>query len=490
MQSQLAMRLLPGLYRETRDRQQWVPVYTSLVALVGLLLFVVAWSQTPTVTTGLLLFACMAFLSDILSVPLFNSSRVSRVSVAGAIGIASIVVFGPWGGVLTLAGCSIATSLASLRTVWKAADRAKGWRRLSFNFGMFVTSAWAAGLAFTAFGGVAGQAKPANLLPLVGASIVYYVTNLALLTGVLSLQTNRTPWKIWFEDFMWHAPITILTSIVGGGLLALAFLLQGELGAAIFAVPILATSYAFKMYTDNMRPYVANLEKAKADLEEANLGLLESLGSVIDAYDVYTAGHSRQVADYASVIAAHAGLSKEEQLQIRKAALIHDVGKVGVADSIISKQDRLTPDEYTIVKRHPQIGAEIVGQMKGLQDLVPLIRHHHERWDGRGYPDGLAGGQIHQGARILALADTLDAMCSDRPHRPGLSLTVVLAEIQAGSGTQFDPALVDVLLDLVAKKGAGFVENSALGVDQQIPNARAAAAGALARHLKKSMLLL
>jgi putative nucleotidyltransferase with HDIG domain len=234
--------------------------------------------------------------------------------------------------------------------------------------------------------------------------------------------------------------------------------------------------------------YVNKLEELNRSLDEANRGLLETLGAVIDAYDVYTYGHSTQVAIYAEAIAEKMGLARDEQAVVIKAALVHDIGKIGVVDSIFSKEGAPTDEEWNLVQRHPIIGAEIVGRMKGLQELVPLVRHHHERWDGRGYPDGLEGEEIPLGARILALADSLDAMCSDRPYRRTRSFEEVMEEIAECSGTQFDPDVVKAFFAVAREKGRDFFKNSAVTVDKVLrKNGVASASHNDLRYLKKSM---
>jgi HD-GYP domain-containing protein (c-di-GMP phosphodiesterase class II) len=173
-----------------------------------------------------------------------------------------------------------------------------------------------------------------------------------------------------------------------------------------------------------------------------------------------------------------------------RAALVHDIGKVGIVDSITAKTGRLTDEEYNVMRRHPAIGAQIVGQMKGLQELTPLVRHHHERWDGGGYPDGLEGAEIPLGARILALADTLDAMFSDRPYRSTRSFREVVEEIVCSSGEQYDPDVVAAFLVLAKEKGRDFFANSAASVDRAVQVARVASTddGGVRYFLKKSML--
>ena len=231
------------------------------------------------------------------------------------------------------------------------------------------------------------------------------------------------------------------------------------------------------------------LEELNTSLDNANLGLLEALGAVIDAYDVYTYGHSAQVAGYVGALVEKMDLSKEEQALVVKAALIHDVGKIGIMDNIIGKQGPLTEEEKNIMKQHPVIGADIVWRMDGLQGLVPLVRHHHERWDGTGYPAGLAGEEIPLGARIIALADSLDAMSSDRPYRAPLKAQEIKVEISANSGQQFDPKVVQAFQAVLAEFGDDFITNSAAAVENTVLVNEIGNVSQGVRYLKKSMVI-
>ena len=330
--------------------------------------------------------------------------------------------------------------------------------------------------------------RSSNILPLVGAATADTLANITILIAVLALQTRRRPLEIWKRDFQWATPIAILGGIVGGGILALAYEMFNVVGVAVFLLPVLATSYSFRLYVGNMKGYVDQLEEVNLTLEKANLELLETLGAVIDAYDVYTYGHSTQVAVYAGAFAEKMNLSPKEQAVVVRAALVHDIGKVGIVDSITAKTGKLTTEEYNAMKRHPVIGEEIVGQMTGLQELVPLVRYHHERWDGRGYPDGLEGEEIPVGARILALADTLDAMLSDRPYRATRSFREVMDEVTRCSGGQFDPDAVVAFVAVAEEKDRAFFKNSAATVDGTVRVTGVANVAQGVRYfLKKSM---
>ena len=169
---------------------------------------------------------------------------------------------------------------------------------------------------------------------------------------------------------------------------------------------------------------------------------VEVLAATVDAKDPYTHDHSRKVARYARLLAEAMGCSPEEVEQIELAGLLHDVGKIGVPDYILRKPGRLTPEEWELMKAHARLGAEILATHPALQPIVPLVRHHHERWDGRGYPDGLAGSQIPLGAAIIGLADAFDTMTSDRPYRRAMPVTMAVEELERCSGTQFHPGVV------------------------------------------------
>jgi HD-GYP domain-containing protein (c-di-GMP phosphodiesterase class II) len=178
------------------------------------------------------------------------------------------------------------------------------------------------------------------------------------------------------------------------------------------------------------------------------LGVLKAMTASIDAKDPYTCGHSERVGLLASRLAAAAGIDPEEAERYRIAGLVHDVGKIGISEAVLSKVGKLTPEEFDQIKRHPEIGHQILKDIPLMQDILPGVLHHHERYDGRGYPHGLAGENIPLIARVLALADTFDAMSSTRSYRPAMPRDKVIAEIQRCAGDQFDPILAALFVQL------------------------------------------
>lgn len=184
------------------------------------------------------------------------------------------------------------------------------------------------------------------------------------------------------------------------------------------------------------------------ELGEYRLGMLQALSAAVDARDKYTALHSMHVADYASAIAFRLGM--EDDIPVfEQAGLLHDIGKIGIPDAVLLKPAHLTDEEYEIIKRHVVASASIIEAVSFLSAVVPAVRHHHERWDGTGYPDGLVANDIPRTARVIAVADAFDAMTTDRPYRAALAITEARLNLVNGRGTQFDPEAVDALIELL-----------------------------------------
>lgn len=447
-----------------RDRQRWVQLYTEAVSIAGIAILPVAVMNAPEDLIGFSVFCGLAIAAELLSVELFATTRHSRISVSAIISIAVIMIYGPWSAALlgALVGV-VSIYTTSKKAHRKTADGRASWlRRGMFNLGMMVISNAAAGSVYVLAGGDVGSpAQISNLLPLAAAVVCDEVINVAILLGVLTLQTRKKPSALWKQNFAWAAPLSIASGIIGGWALAMAYDMYYILGLLVFVLPVATTGYSIRLYVLHTKQYVGRLEALNKTLDEANVGLLETLGAVIDAYDVFTYGHSAQVAVYAEAIVERMGLPHDQRAAIVKAALVHDVGKVGVTDRIIGKQGPLSAEEYYQVQRHPVIGADILRRMNGLKDLVPLVRHHHEHWDGTGYPAGLAGEEIPLGARVIAVADAVDAMISARPYRAMQSITDVRLEMLRCSGTQFDPAVVRAMMAVMDARGPEFFTDSA-----------------------------
>lgn len=212
----------------------------------------------------------------------------------------------------------------------------------------------------------------------------------------------------------------------------------------------------FDATTDYLGAFLHNAA-LYAEQREMFVGTIRALTAAIDAKDRYTRGHSERVALMAWRLAQAFGMSDEEADRVRIAGIVHDVGKIGVPEAVLRKPGRLTDDEFDQIKRHPRIGHTILRDIAPLADVLPGVLHHHERWDGRGYPDGLAAEGIPLMGRLLAVADAFDAMSSSRSYRPALPREKVIAEIAACAGTQFDPRLAEVFVTLDLQEYDGMV---------------------------------
>ncbi|HEU5090591.1 MAG TPA: HD-GYP domain-containing protein, partial [Roseiflexaceae bacterium] len=241
-----------------------------------------------------------------------------------------------------------------------------------------------------------------------------------------------------------------------------------------FILPIVMMRYTQKQYVDRTEENVRELHRINAELVAANNAvqrlndeLFEMLARFFDARDPYVGGHAATVAKYATLIAGELGMTGDQLKQVRQAAILHDLGKIAISDKILHKDSALTDAEYEIIKTHVTIGAELIEQSEQLRHLAPYIRFHHERWDGRGYPSGLAADQIPLVARILNLCDSVEAMASDRPYHRALTPSEVIAEVKRCAGSQFDPTIADIFVRIAEREEARFVINSAQMVSER-----------------------
>lgn len=191
------------------------------------------------------------------------------------------------------------------------------------------------------------------------------------------------------------------------------------------------------------------IKKINEELEKAYLESIETLRYTVEAKDAYTRGHSDRVSEFSVLIGKKVNLSERDLKNLKIGGLFHDIGKIGVPDSILLKETRLTDDEYSEIKNHPSIGAHILSTATIFKDIIPIVKHHHERYDGHGYPGQLKGEDIPYLARITAIADSFDAMTSRRTYRDSLPIDTVITEFERCKGTQFDPELIDVFLDIL-----------------------------------------
>lgn len=217
----------------------------------------------------------------------------------------------------------------------------------------------------------------------------------------------------------------------------------------------------------SLETFNRELTSANGAIQQMNDELFLTLAKIFDARDPYVGGHAAQVAAYAVAIAEELGLPPAQVEIVRQSGYLHDIGKIAIPEAILHKPGKLTEEEYEYLKQHTDLGADFIATSHGLRHLAPFIRHHHERWDGRGYPNGLAGMVIPLEARILNVCDSVEAMASDRPYHRAMSVDQIVAEVQRCAGAQFDPVVAAAFIRVAAREGQQFVVNSARAVTSQ-----------------------
>ena len=341
--------------------------------------------------------------------------------------------------VLIAPNLSALTAIAITQALTEIARRQTAPKAF-FNIAQLVLSYSIATLAFVALGGTSlllSKDLPVSAvtsglaIPLIVAYCSVFVVNTIMVSRVVAIATNARTIDVWRDNSLSTITVDLLALPLVFAF-AWAFARFGPLVASALWLPLLG---------------VRQMNAANLELARTNRELLELMIKSIEARDPYTSGHSRRVKEYAIRIARILGLSAADVERIGTAALLHDVGKIHEKYApILKKEDRLSAEEWSVMKEHPDDGADLVATMTKLRELVPAVRHHHENWDGTGYPSALAGSDIPLSSRIIMFADTFDAMTTERPYRGPLSEEVVRAEIVRCKGKQFDPEIADRLL--------------------------------------------
>jgi HD-GYP domain-containing protein (c-di-GMP phosphodiesterase class II) len=280
---------------------------------------------------------------------------------------------------------------------------------------------------------VAGLILPMTVWEGVVTCVIIYVTYV-----LLSLSFLQGENLVYFTGNSFHILATMAVVLIG-------FRLKEQL-----TLQEIERRLQLSEASRKLEDYAKNLEEK---VREQTFNIMQALAYAIEAKDVYTRGHSERVKNYSVALAERLGLSEHETMVIGHAAVLHDIGKVKVSGHIIQKPNPLTEDEYSDMREHPAFGETIIQGISFLQKTKPLIRHHHERWDGKGYPDGLKGEEIPLGARIIAVADVYDALTFQRPYREGATTEQAFLQLREGRGRFLDPELVETFIDIIQERG-------------------------------------
>jgi putative nucleotidyltransferase with HDIG domain len=405
--------------------------YVRLVYLMAIATAIVVWRMyPPPLDWGFSSIATLAALA-------LTAELMGFLLPRGATGSISFIPY--MTAVLVMPNFAALGAIPVARLLGDVA-RKKEPRKALFNVAQLTLAYSLSILVYNALGGkglfvlrelTVAQVTMAVGIPMIIAYSVTFAVNGLLVSGVIALSSGERTLKVWRENNTSTIGLDILASPLVFAF-AWVYANYGPMIASLLWLPILG---------------LRQLNTTNLELAQTNRELLELMVKSIEARDPYTSGHSRRVKEYALHIARLLGLGTLEVEKVGTAALLHDVGKIyDKYAPILLKQDRLSPEEWAIIKEHPADGANLIATMTQLRELVPAVRHHHENWDGTGYPDGLRGEEVPLASRIIMFADTFDAMTTKRPYRGPMGEDEVRAELLRCRGRQFDPEITDRLL--------------------------------------------
>jgi diguanylate cyclase (GGDEF)-like protein/putative nucleotidyltransferase with HDIG domain len=331
-----------------------------------------------------------------------------------------------------------------VQSVWQTRKRLDPFK-VMFNVAGMMANASA--MTYLSYHWLTARFASNKPLLLMVAALVFFFANTLPISIVIALTEGKSSRKVWSECYFWSFPYYL----VGAAAVGLVGIINRSAGwqTSLLVLPLIYWVYrSYRLYLGRLEDEKNRVEVEKRHVEEIaslNMRTIEALALAIEAKDHTTHTHLQRVRTYAIAIAKELNLDEGQIEALRAAALLHDIGKLAVPEQIINKPGRLTPEEFEKMKVHPIVGAEILERVAFPYPVAPIVRSHHERWDGTGYPEGLAGEEIPIGARILAAVDCLDALASHRQYRPALPLDVAMAKVKEMSGTWFDPKVVELL---------------------------------------------
>lgn len=375
---------------------------------------------------SVLFFVFLSFIADSFTIEI---SQGKYVSLGFAVSISAILLFDPFiAATINFVGTII--SVYFIDGKYMHLFNTSAYKRL-FNGSSYAISALIAGASYVLIRDAFPQFTYSGLnVPGIFAAITANTLSNVIIFIILYALIDSTELKVVTKELFW-----VTRNFVGisplGVIMAFLYLSHGWFMVALIFGPLLVARYSFKLYLDMKNQYFETIK---------------TLSNALDAKDEYTNGHSHRVAQISTIIAKEMKIPVLLIDEIKTAAILHDIGKIGISDAIINKPGRLEDHEMAIIQKHPEIGANIVKDVKSLEDLSNYIRYHHERYDGKGYPEGIAGSDIPIEAAIIAVSDCFDAMTSDRVYRKAMSFEIALSIIKEERGKQFHPGVVDAFV--------------------------------------------
>ena len=402
-------------------------VYIGIVAASAIALLVYLIPSLPSFSdrwSVFIFFLVISIFAEFIPVEL---PKGGHMTIGFPIDFVLILVYGPaLAMIITALGVIIAETIGKKVSLYK----------IIFDAAQYALTVGVAGLVYQYAGGVIGlQNFLKFIFPAALSALTYCFINLTLVTIVISLDQGSSISTVWRINFKENLP-TYLAEAPLGFLMAIIYVQVGMWGILLFFLPLLLARRSFELYTKMRKIY---------------LETMRALAAAIDAKDPYTKGHSERVTEMAIALAQELNLPEQQIEDLEYAALLHDIGKIGIDERILGKNGGLTSEEWEKIREHTLIGAKIIEPVEFLKNSYQAIYYHHERYDGSGYPAGKKGEEIPLFARIIAVADAYDAMNSDRPYRKKLSEDEIIQELREQAGGQFDPEVAQALISILKK---------------------------------------
>jgi putative nucleotidyltransferase with HDIG domain len=423
-----------------RNQKRLQSLYIATVASVGLCVVAESIIQFSSAVPGIewFLLAALTLVTGSFTVKLPGLS--SKISISETFVFSTVLLFGPAGGTLTVVLDTLVISL------WMKRGKQSIARVLFNTSAAAIALRLASEVFFRISHAVPGEITRNDIgpltIPIFALTLLCFVVNTALVAGALGFERRESPLKIWWA----HFPQVSITYFVGGSVAMLLVAYTEKIDGAVVGIilPLLVIWHL------TFKRSMGRLEDAHRHVQQVNdlyLSTIEALAMAVDAKDQVTHGHIRRVQVYAVELAKRLGVRETNQLKaIEAAALLHDMGKLAIPEYILNKPGKLTAAEFSKMKQHADIGADLLSSVRFPYPVVPIVRHHHENWNGSGYPSGLSQTDIPLGARILSVVDCFDALTSDRPYRPKLSDEAAFAILQERRGNMYDPLVVDAFI--------------------------------------------
>ncbi len=404
-------------------------IYVYVVFLIGLSIFLYILISYKNISLlGVVLFGMLIFIADNLSAPL---PKTGSVSVNFGISLASLILFGP--------STAIIVTFISIFNIREIIKRIPYYRHI-FNAGQYLISMGIASLVFELMYNreVSNFFNPVNLSYILAAAYIFFFLNTILTAGAISISEGIGLANVWIFNFAWLIPFQLFLAAMA---IAISFLyrLYGPFTLLFTSLPLIIAQYTYLLRVKERR---------------ALLNSIMQIVKIVEAKDPYTAGHSVRVAEYSEKIARELKLNEYDIELLINLANLHDLGKIQIDLSILNKPGKFNQEDWEEVKKHPVVGYDIVKEITFLKSEAKSILYHHERIDGSGYPYGVKGEEIPLFAKILAVADSYDAMTTSRPYRNARSNSEAIIELKNNSGTQFDINVAGAMIEILKREMA------------------------------------